>query len=144
MKSKNAFLLGLGLGLIPLFITPRTDRAIPKDEPLTIFALSPLDKPLAGIENNAGLLKLISAIRIEKIRLQDDTLQDAIQFIQRKMNAPDDTGSIDISIRLPHSALLKRESLLLENVTAAEALRELGVKYQVSVYIRKQSILFTY
>ena len=141
MKSKYVIVLGLLLSIVWI-ISNNSHRLKQKDEPLKIIALSPTYQKSSAIASNAGIFEILENQSFDKIAILDDTLQDSIDFMRHKLNAHPEMCEIDFIVRVLSVTRLKKESLLLENVSATTALKAIALKYNVSVYIDKQSIVF--
>ena len=87
-------------------------------------------------------MRFLESARLERIYLTECTLDEAVKFMVKKLNANPDSGQVDFIVRVSLLQLLRKESLDIYNVTSLDALKAIGEKYQVSVKIGKQSVIF--
>ena len=113
-----------------------------KDRAIQVTAGSVAGTHEAPHASNREVLQFLNNVRIEKISLKDDAFEDVVKFLIRKINANPEAGQVDFIVRVSNASVTRKESLVLENVTAFEALKVIGEKYQVSVVIDKRAVIF--
>ena len=138
---KLQWVIVAGFALILTWIVGKiTFRSEQKDEQIIIRS-SPAYQQSSASVSNAAVFEILENFYFDKIVLKEDTLQDSIEYMRHKLNAHAELFEIDFIVRVSHLATLKKESLSLENVSAVAALQAIALKYGVSVFISKQSVV---
>ena len=139
--SKCAIVCCICLVLVLIVLINR-DKMQPQDEVISITSLLTDRNHESTQATNREVLRFLESVRLEKMHLKDATFEDAVKFLIKKINANPQSGRVDFIVRVPNSSLMREESLNIDNVTAFEALKAIGEKYQVAVGISRQAVIF--
>ena len=118
------------------------DKTQPPDQVISITSSSTGENLEPPQTSNREVMRFLESARLERIYLTECTLDEAVKFMVKKLNANPDSGQVDFIVRVSLLQLLRKESLDIYNVTSLDALKAIGEKYQVSVKIGKQSVIF--